>query len=299
MKTLTAIFLTLFAIGAFASSETKTFFFDGSQDQAQMSLRAEETHTEYRWEQIRTICYRQEVYYRTQCTNTPQGRVCHTVPYYRTISYPCIQTVQVPYELKDYDVEASVDLKVSNPTALPAGETFKVTLDEDRLSVSATSSGKKFFVILKDQKISSSINGSLKLIDASYSAELVEASPVVNALNLTNISIKDSLLSFKMGPVAVRDLIGFRLSVKKAPVLGSDTVLFDRELASNEIQLSTAGESSAADVNIEKLGVELTSGRHTLTATAFFKYAGTILNGSQFERTEASRTLIYKVRQDF
>lgn len=296
MKTLTAILLALFAIGALASSETRSFFFDGSQSDVQMSLRSEETHTEYRWEQIRTICYRQEVYYRTQCRNTPQGRVCQTVPYYRTISYTCIQTVQVPYEVKDYDVEATVDLKVTNTTALPAGENFKVTLDEDRLSLAATSTGKRFFIILKDQRISSSINGTLKLIDASYTAELVEASPIVKALDVTNISIKDSLLSFKMGPVSVRSAIGFRLTVKKAPVLGSDTVLFDRELAKSEIQLSTAEQSSAANVDIEKLGVELSSGRHTLTATAFFKYVGTIINSSDFERTEASRTLIYKIR---
>lgn len=296
MKTLTAVWCALFALSAFASSETRSFFFDGSQNEVQMSLRAEETHTEYRWEQIRTICYRQEVYYRTQCTNTPQGRVCQSIPYYRTISYPCIQTVQVPYEVKDYDVEANVDLKITNATSLPAGETFKVTLNEDRLSVTATSSGKKFFIIMKDQEISSTINGTLKMIDASYSAELVEASPIVKALDVTNISIKDSLLSFKMGPVSVREAIGFRLTVKKAPILGGDTVLFDRELASSEIQLSTATGSSAANVDIERLGVELTSGRHTLTATAFFKYAGTIINGSDFEKTEASRTLIYKVR---
>jgi hypothetical protein len=296
MKMLTALLSLIFAISAFASSETKTFFYDGTQDSIQLFLNAEQTHTEYRYEQRRTICYRQEVYYRTSCHSTPQGgRVCQTFPVYRTISYPCIETVRIPYEVKDYDVEANVNLSVAALPGANAGETFKVTLNGDKLSLSASGS-KKYFLILNKSEISSSINGSVKMIDASYATSLVDAAPVVKALDLTNISIKDSVLSFKMGPVEVRDVIGFSLNVTKAPLLGSSTVLFDRELSSSEIQLNAQAAGSAADVNIESLGVNLSSGRHTLTAKAFFKHEGSILNASQFERVEASRTLIYKVR---
>ena len=294
MKMLSALVMLVLSMSIFASSETKTFFYDGSQDSIEMVLRAEKTHTEYRYEQRHTICYRQEVYYSTHCTSGPNGqRVCRTVPHYRTISYPCIQTIQVPYEVKDYDVEANVSLDVAK-TEIPAGETFKVTLDGDSIRLSAVGS-KKFFIMLNKQNVQSTMTGSLKLIDASYSASLVEAAPVLKALEMTNISVKDSILSFKMGPVEVRDLIGFNLLVKKAPILGSDTVLFDRDLSSSEIQLNAQGAGTNADVNIQKLGVQMTSGRHTLTARAFFKHAGSILNASQFEKTEASRTLIYKL----
>lgn len=294
MKMLSALVMLVLSMSVFASSETKTFFYDGSQDAIEMVLNAEKTHIEYRYEQRQTICYRQDVFYTTSCHSGPNGqRVCQTIPHYRTVSYPCIQTVQVAYEVKDYDVQANVNLDVAKQ-ALPAGETFKVTLNGDQVSLSAVGS-KKFFIILNKQNVQSTMTGSVKLIDASFSASLVEAAPVVKALEMTNISIKDSILSFKVGPVAVRDLIGFNLLVKKAPVLGSDTVLFNRELSSSEIQLNAQGEGSVADVNIQKLGVQLTSGRHTLTATAFFKHVGSILNASQFEKTEASRTLIYKL----
>lgn len=296
MKMLTAVLSLMFAISAFASSETKTFFYDGTQDSIQLSLNAEQTHTEYRYEQRRTICYRQEVYYRTSCQSTPQGgRVCQTFPVYRTISYPCIETVRIPYEVKDYDVEANVNLSVAALPSATAGETFQVTLNGDKLSLSASGS-KKYFLILNKSEIRSSINGSLKMIDASYATSLVDAAPVVKALDLTNISIKDSVLRFKMGPVEVRDVIGFSLNVTKAPLLGSNTILFDRELSSSEIELSAQATGSAVDVNIESLGVNLSSGRYSLTAKAFFKHEGSILNASQFERVEASRTLIYKVR---
>lgn len=296
MKMLTAISLLMIAITSFASSESKTFYFDGSQSSVMMSLRAEETHTEYRYEQRRSICYRQEVFYTTHCTSSPRGRSCQTIPHYRTISYPCIETVRIPYEVKDYDVEAEVELKIAALPGATHGETFRVTLNGDFLSVSAMSSGSKYFVLLQNKEISSSMNGSVKFIDASYSASFVEAAPVLKALDVSNISLKNSTLSFTTGPVGVREFIGFHLNVKKAPVLGSDTVLFDRELRSSEIQLASSESASSAEVNIQKLGVSLTSGRYSLTAKTFFKFEGALINSSQFEKTSAERTLIYKIR---
>lgn len=296
MKILTLVFMLMHAMSTFASSETKTFFFDGSQDSVQMSLNAVETHTEYRYEQRQTICYRQVVHYETICHTNPQGQTsCRTIPRYVTVPYSCIQTVQIPYEVKDFDVVANVNLAVNGLVGTTSGETFKVKLDGDSVSLSAIGS-KKFFLIQKMNKVNTTVNGSVKIIDANYTVELVPAAPVVKALEVTDVSLKDSLLSFKTGTIELRNLIGFHLNVKKAPILGSDTVLFDRELSSSEIEISSQSEASTADVNIQKLGVELGSGRFTLTAKTFFKYQGTILNVNQFDRIEASKTLIYKNR---
>ncbi len=288
--------MLLLAVNSFASSETKTFFFDGSQDSVQMALSAEETHTEYRYEQRQTICYRQVVHYENICHTNPQGQTtCRSVPRYVTVAYSCIQTVQIPYQVKDFDVIANVSLKVHNVSGLTPAETFKVKLEGDSISLYGVGS-KKFFLIQKMNNVNMRINGSVKFIDADYSVELVEASPVIKALEVSDVSLKDSILSFKTGSIEVRSLIGFHLNVKKAPIFGSDTVLFDRELASSEIEISSQNESTTADVNIQKLGVELGSGRFTLTAKTFFKYQGTILNVNQFDRIEASKTLIFKNR---
>jgi hypothetical protein len=287
MKMLSVVVMLILSISTFASTESRTFYYDGSQDSVQMILQAEQTHTEYRYEERHTICYRQETYYRTICRNTPQGRVCRREPHYRTVSYPCIQTIRIPYEVKDYDVEANVNLNIAAHPDLTVGETFKVTLDGDRIFMTASGS-KKYFIILNKEEISRTVHGSFKLIKANYSASLVDAAPVVKALQMSHIELDESILSFKMGMVEARNLIGFRLNVAKAPILGSDTP--------NEIQLATDHTSSAASVNLQRLGVELSSGRYTITATAFFKHQGTLLNAAQFEKTEASRTLIYKIR---
>jgi hypothetical protein len=293
MKFLTALLILVFSLSVLASSETQTFFYDGTQDDVNLSLRSEETHTEYRYEQRRTICHRQDVDYTTVCHPTPNGTVCSTVPYYRTISYPCIQTVRIPYEVKDYDVDANVNLNISSIPGIPVGETFKVTLDGDNLSISALGS-KRFFIILDKRDVSSRTQGTVKFIDAKYSVSLIEANPILKALQVSNISFKDGSVSFKTG--ANIQGLGFSLNVTKSPLLSSDTILFDRELASNEIQLRPQGVGSEALINFQRIGVELSSGRYKITAKAFFKYQGALLNASQFNTTEASQTLIYKIR---
>ncbi len=297
MKMLSMLVMLVVSMTSFASSETKTFFYDGAQDSVELLLQAEKTHTEYRYEQRSSICYRQQVFYRTICQGGgPRGgRVCRTVPEYRTVSYPCMETVRIGYEVKDYDVDANVKLNVINKTTLPAAEAFNVTLNGDELSVAVVGS-KKFLVVLKKSTIQSSMSGGVKSIQGSYTAELVEAAPVLKALDITNISMSDSVVKFKMGPIAELGLIAFNLNVKKAPVVGSDTVLFDRVLDTNEFQLNTSADNSDVAVNIQRLGVELTSGRFTITSTAFFKAKDAVLNASQFDSLEASRTLIYKIR---
>jgi hypothetical protein len=297
MKMLLAIFSLVLAMTVSASSETRTFFYDGSQDSVQLALRAEQTHTEYRYEQRSSICYRQEIFYRTVCQHRPQGgRVCRSVPHYRTIAYPCMQTIRIPYEVKDYDVEAYVNLSIGKFSETILGETFRVTLDGDHLSLAASSGSKKFFILLKKSEVKVSVHGQLKMIDASYEAELIEAAPVLKALAMTNISLRDSVLNFQLGSVDEQNVIGYSLNVSRAPLIGSNTTLFNRELATNEIHLTAEGKGSRAEVNLERLGVELTSGRYSLTAKTFFKYQEGLLNSAQFEQTESSRTLIYKIR---
>lgn len=294
MKLLLATLSLIFAISATASSETRTFTYDGSQDSVEFLLRAEETHTEYRYEQRQSICYRQQVYYRTICESTPRGRHCRQVPYYRTVSYPCLQTIRIPYEVKDFDVEAKVNISIKNLSGLAANESFKVHLNGDRVSLSANGS-KKFFIILKKSQVKSNIYGRLKMIDGVYSVELVEAAPIVKAISVSSISMARPVLSFKTGVSQVPELIGYHLQVLRSPLVGSDTVLFGRELSSREISLNTQGQNSVVSVNLQDLGIDLGSGRYKLTAKALFKYDGTILNHSQFD-TEGFRTLLYKIR---
>lgn len=299
------LFLALSFSSLASSGESKTFVYDGTQSSIQMVLNGEKTHTEYRTDVIQTICYRQEIVgYRTVCTGggygpgpRPRpmpGRVCSQHPIWRTVSYPCSQTVRTPYEVKDYDVNAQVLLDVSAlESTLKPNEKFTVTLHGDDLTITAQGS-KNFFLVLKKQDKQPYMSGSVKFIDALYAVELVEAQPVLKALSMTNISIKDSLLSVKMGPVAQPENIGFSLNIVRKRTLASDIVLFDRELSATEATVDSAANGATLSVDTSKLNVELEGGKFGITAKAFFKFSGALMNKSQFDELEASRTLILK-----
>jgi hypothetical protein len=306
MKMLTGLVLLVLSLASLASTgETKSFTYDGSQNSVELLLKGEKTHTAYRYENRRTTCYRTEIAgYRTVCSGGgggprgPRGpQYCNRVPVYRQVAYPCQQTVQIPYEVKDFDVEASVIVDVTKlPGAVTTGETFNVTLFGDSLSIEAVGS-KRFFLVLAKEDIRSSGNGSVKYLDGLFAIQLVEAAPVQKALKLTQISLDKPVLNFTMGPVEDRAHIGFSLNATHKRALASDTVLFDRELIPTEIAVNTTAASAQASVNIDQLGIKLTDGKYHLTAKAFFKASGKILNEKQFpDGLEASRTLIYKIR---
>jgi hypothetical protein len=308
MKMLVGLLFLAISFTSIASTgESKTFTYNGTQNSVELILRGEKTHTEYRYENRTVTCYRTEIVgYRTICTGgpgpgypgpRPYPRNCYQEPVYRQIAYPCTQTVQIPYEVKDFDVDARVLISVSNLSAASTpGENFIVNLQGDNLSIQ-TQGSKKFFLMLRKQDNRSRMSGNVKFIDANYSVELIEAAPVLKALNMTNISIENSVLNFNLGLVTTTKNIGFSLKVLKKKVFGDDIVLFDRELSLSEIIINANNSGSAADVNVEKLGVNLEEGKYSLTAKAFFKAEGTLMNQSQFsDLLETSKTLIYKIR---
>jgi hypothetical protein len=318
MKMLVGLLSFALSFASLAStSESKVFNYDGSMNSVELLLKAEKTHTEHRTEYRQSTCQRTEIAgYRTVCTGSGPGypgprpgpgypgpgypgRSCYQQPIYRTVYYPCTITVDIPFEVKDFDVDARVIIDVTKlSTEMTPGEKFVVTLDGDALSITTVGS-KKFLLMLTKQSNRATMNGSVKFMDALYAVELIEAAPILKALNLTKISMEKRILSFDMGPIENRANIAFSLKVLQKKI-GSDIVLFNRELDSSEIVIGATGtgETSAvaADINIEKLGVDLGDGKFSLTAKAFFKANGTLMNPSQFTDLEASRTLLYKIR---
>ncbi len=315
MKMLVGLLSFALSFASLAStSDSKVFNYDGSMNSIELLLKTEKTHTEYRVENRQSTCQRTEIAgYQTICNGGGYGggypgprpgpgypgggyRSCYQQPVYRTVYYPCTITVNVPYEVKDFDVDARVIVDVTKlSTAMTPGEKFVVTLDGDNLSITTVGS-KKFLLMLTKQSNRASMNGSVKFINALYAIDLIEATPILKSLTMTSISIENNILSFDMGPVENRANIAFSLNILQKKI-GSDIVLFNRELDTSEIIINASNVGSAADVNVEKLGVKLNDGKYSLTAKAFFKANGTLMNPSQFaDQLEASRTLLYKIR---
>jgi hypothetical protein len=302
MKMLISFFTVVLSLSSTASTgETKTFVYDGSQNSIELILQGEKTHTEYRYEDRRSTCYSTTVVgYRTVCTGGyrpgpgrpgPAPRHCYQEPIYRRVSYPCTQTVRIPYEVKDYDVDARVIIDVTKLAEdVSSVETFKLSLMGDDLKLTVQGS-KKFFIMLKKKDIRASMNGSVKSLDGLYAIELAEAAPVLAALDMKGLSYERGVLNFAIGEVSSTENVGFSLNVMRRPILGSNTVLFDRELTASEVEVN----GSQTNVDLGQIGVNLSGGRFLLTPKVFFKATGTLLNASQFGDLEASRSLLLKL----
>lgn len=279
------------SLTAFASTvETKTFFYDGSRSSIELEFQGEKTHTEYRTERRQTICYREQYMgNRTVCTGGGTSpRYCTSHPVYQTVTYPCTETVSVPYQVHDYYVDARVIVDVTNLTGLATtGETIKVTLNGDYLSFSALGS-KKFFLTTKKKDIQEGFNGRTKMIDALLAVELVEAAPLISALKMEDLSVDNNYLKFSTHKM---ENIGLNLKVERKKLFG-DELIFERDLTDEEVQIN----SDEAEVYFLRLGFELTKGKYEITATSKVKFDGDILNEDQFSGLSASKKLIYRVK---
>jgi hypothetical protein len=294
--------LVLTATSIASSGETKTFKYDGSQNSVELLLKGDKTHTEYRYENRQSICYRSVTYYRTVCSTSrgPRGpvRQCYQQPYYTQQAYSCMETVSIPYEVKDFDVDARVIVDVTNLTGIAtSGEKISVTLYGDTVSIS-TEGSKTFFLLLKKQDIRGVMNGSVKFIDGIYAIELMEAAPILKALQLNNLSYsKKPVLSFDLGPIKSASNIGVSLDVTQKRTFASNRNLINRELLNTEYAVNATETGSAVEVNLEKLGINFKGRKFSIKATAFFKAPGTVLNNAQFgDALAVSESLKYKNR---
>ncbi len=318
MKSVMGFALMALSFSTLASTvDTGTFVYDGSQNSIEFTLNTEKTHTEYRTENRRSTCYKREIAgYRTFCTNSGLGYGngygygrglgyrpypgrygnCWSEPVYQDVPYSCMQDVKIPFEVKDFDVTAKVIVDVTKVASeLAASETIKVTLTGDALTFNAVGS-KKFFIVNKKQSIRSSVNGSVKVIDGLLAVELIEAAPVLSSLKMTDISVANPILNFTVAPITNASNLAFSVEVVKVKTFGADTNLLTKDFLPAEVSINAISEGSEVGIDLSKQGIELASGKFSLTAKIFAKFDGSLMNRSQFGELVDSKTLIYKVR---
>lgn len=294
------LFISILALsislsGLASTGETKSFTFDGSQNSADLLLKGEQTHTEYRVENIPSTCYQQVmVGYQTICTGGGYGRRhpgpirhCFQRPIYRTMPYSCIRTVRTPFEVKDFDVDAKVTLNISAVVADGAKEKLTVSLNGDKLTLMMNGT-KKFIGVLKAETIDGQMAGSVKIINASYDVELVDAAAVSSALTMKGISAKTGLIRINSDSRMQRDDISLSLKIVKKKALASDVTFIDRVLDKHEYKL----EGNEIVIDPTDLHASLYKGKWAITAKLSFN--GKVLNRTELPALEISRTLILK-----
>lgn len=301
MKSVIVILSSFISISAFSQSlDSQTFIYDGSSNSKELNLRSEKIRTDYRTEERTSTCYRQQILrFRVECsgypgsagqTRTGTGQVCNTVPVYGTVPYACTETVNIPFEVKDYDVEARVTVDVKNASSeITSGEKITAKLSGDNLSFEVTGS-KKFLIFQKKQDIRSALNGSVKTLNGRLSVELVEAGPVKKSLsNLSKINLVNDSLNFTLGPI---DNISFSLKIVQIGSSSKKKIIFDRELLSSEIEVAHPTDvKNDVTINMKNLGLELMNGKFKITLEAHVKSSETLMNANQFKNLKSTKEL--------
>lgn len=304
MKLALYTFISIFSFNTFSQSlDTQTFIYDGSSNSKELILRTEKMRTEYRTEERTSTCYREQILrFKVVCSGyqggagqrrAGTGQVCNTIPVYGTVPYTCVETVKIPFEVKDYDVEARVIINVKKAsTEMTVGEKFTVTLVGDKLSFDVLGS-KKFFIVQKKQDIASRFKGSVKALNALLEVELVEVAPIKKSLNqLGELDLVNDSLNFSMGELAN---IGFSLKIEKLKLLSKDSVVIDRKLSASEVEVSHSSNfKSNLSINMRNLGLELLDGKFKVSLGAFVKFSDVLMNANQFESLSNSKDIIVR-----
>lgn len=278
-----------------ATANAKQLTIDGQQSQYKTQLSTSVTHTEYRTEYRETTCSRQvldgyrevcrwvpggttchtvgggrtcgetptgrqcfDVPGREVCNSTPGYQDCHSVPQYRTEYYSCSQPVQVPYTVKDYDLENDVVVNVARNQQLPKGVSEILDLSQNGNSTVITSlkSTGKVMVLATQQTEEISNSGLLKRIRTTVNVQLVDRSLALSAFfSPITLAIHNKALVVTSGLIQDVKAVTYELDLRRNKFLGKDEVVIQRALAQSEIALSQNGSQTIATIDFQKLGI--------------------------------------------
>ena len=302
MKTILSLLLLLTQVAFADSTATSQFTYDGSSEIHEVNMTTEKTRIEYRQVRVRATCYRTE--YRTRCGQgapvcrqvcrqnrcsrqcVPGRRVCRNVPV--SIPYSCTRIETRSFEVHDYDVitNAQFIMKDDNaPERLSEVLTLKVTGDRETLTAKGS---KNYFIVLDKQSRKESSQTGVKYIDLVYNVKFVSAvrANEVLANGITNVKLRNGVLNFTLG--AGFSLSDFSQQVRlfKNRRLGSDTLLLNRMLSSNELNVITTANASNISINFADLGVKVPSKARIILDTKYLIDSTKLLNLKQMKISE-------------
>ena len=296
---------------AFADSvDVKSFNYDGVDSSINLTLNTEKTRTEWREERYRDTCYR--VTYRRQCSVrnrtcqrrcgrngrncrqvcTGGQRVCRDVPVRRP--YTCWRVRSVPYQVHDYDVLTNAILNFdSSDVDGGANENFRVRVEGETGKLTATGSGN-YALVLQDSYSSEVRRTGLKEITTNYDVKLIKAKRITETLGagIRQVKYGNGVLNFSVGKNFNTQEFIQNLKIYKHKRIGRDTLLLNKDLADNEMEINTQGNTSKISVNLRNLGITLPRKMRVIMNTSYKLGNGVLLNKGV--KTEASANWIFK-----
>lgn len=310
MKFFVALSFAFISQFAFANTtDTASVFYQGQSNIEQVQLSTQKTHTEYREVEVRTTCYRTDYRYqcttqppmcRTECRNGqcrricsgPPRRICRNIPV--QVPYSCTRIERQPYQVFDYYVDSNIEFNFEGDVT-SAAETFKVTQRGEEVSVNVAASNR-YALVLKDTMRSEEMSGNTKFLDIRYFIELVDLANAKEALRngLREIKLTQNVLTFRAGKgYAVEDFTK-HLKLYQSRVIGSDTLLLDRQLADHEITIEEQASDSLVTIDLNQFGINLPNRLKVIFETEYALAGRGLMNQDSVSNLSANFNYLFK-----
>ncbi len=194
-----------------------------------------------------------------QCYDTPGYQDCYNVIDTRTEYYSCIETINVPYTVKDADIENEIVVDVEINRSLPSGirEVIDLVQNGKEFSLKSVQSTSKVLVIANSKQTEISNNGRLIRQQTQVSIKLLDRAAELGAFlsPVSEISFDANGLQLTTGLITDASLLKFDLEVKRNKLLGKDEMILQRTLTQSEVTFTNTGKQTLINVDFQKLGI--------------------------------------------
>lgn len=192
------------------------------------------------------------------CSETPGREVCNSEPRYRTEYYTCTQSVSVPYQVKDYDVENTITVVVEKNSKLPKGvrEVIDLVQSQQSLVLNAVKTSGKVLISATQQTREVSFNGSLKRFETAVSMKLIDRQAAIGPFigPISELTGDINELQLTTGLITDLSVLKIEIIAKKNRLIGSDPVVIQKVLTLEDMTLVNSGSQTTIKINFNKLG---------------------------------------------
>lgn len=315
MKLVLILLFTLVTTTTHASTgESSTFLFNGTTSEHLVTLKGDKTHTEYYTQEYQTTCSR-EVYdgMGTVCRRTsggtrcrqgtdiceplPDREECSSYPTYRTEYYSCTETRRLSREVYDYPTEAVVKVSVLNASEIQgAQENIQIKLWGEELTLSAKGS-KAFIIEIQKRDVKKSVEGNVRRAEYDITLSLTPAAPVLAALNVKKMKVKNNAIDYDMGKVTPDLKITHQLRLAKRKLFGREETFYNEVLPASVLKQTETASGSHFRLELKDIGQSLSKGKFGVEVKAFYQGSSFgVINAGDFKSLESKFKVVYSIR---
>ena len=284
-KTLVLIGLMLAGIAQASTVDSYSIRLNGQDSTENVVLKATQTKTLYRDEIVDSTCYRTvqrgwelqcQMYPEVVCYDVPdyprypygpyenRRRVCetryvqrcHNVPRYVEEAYACKKTIQVPYEVFDYNAENAVATKITYKTNVE-NSYYDCNLDliQNGGSFSMNSNCGNLLIFTSQSSKNLSVGDVVKT-QTDVNAELYDLKNYTAPISkgVKNLRLQGQNIVFTSGDLSVNKNFTLKLYVERRKLLKKDITIINRKLTPAEYTFAkTADGEGTVTISLTKL----------------------------------------------